>query len=133
MIKKIFFAVIFLCLIVAIPLYIAGVRQVEVGGPFMAFLRTCNNELNQFKFAIPDIPKIPTPMEEGFWWDVLKVLISIANFIGSIGNVAIMITNTIIQLVQFIYIMIRNVIALKDNLESHAITSSSSPFTVYSV
>lgn len=93
-----------------------GIKYVSVGGPFLAFLRGCSYELNQYKVAIPNIPSVPKPQQTGGWWDVLQVLISIANGFVGICNFAIMFMNTIVQLLQFVFIIIRRLITLKDTL-----------------
>lgn len=122
MIKKIIFTLIFVCMLIAIPLALMGIRYVNVGGPFLSFLRGASNELNQYKVGIPEIPSVPLPQESGGWWDVLGVLVSIANGFIGICNFAIMFMNTIVQLLQFVFILIRRLITLKDTL---AATSSS--------
>ena len=49
MIKKIACFFIGVCLFIAIPLSIAGITKVDLGAPFMAFLKNTNNDLNNFK------------------------------------------------------------------------------------
>ena len=116
MIKKVIFAGVVLCLFIAIPLALMGIRHVELGQPFMTFLRNCNLELNQYKVEIPDIPKIPTPPNPSGWQLILKAFVSFMNFFVDVINVFTSIISTIIQLFQFIAIMIKNLITLKDSL-----------------
>lgn len=123
MIKKIVFSLIFLCMLIAIPLALLGIRHVSVGGAFLSFLRGCSMELNQYKVAIPNIPNVPTPQETGGWWDVLGVLVSIANGVIGICNFAINFMNTIVQLLQFVFIIIRRLITLKDTLAANPTSS----------
>lgn len=119
MIKKIVFSLIFVCMLIAIPLALMGIRHVNVGGPFLSFLRGASLELNQYKVGIPTIPNVPTPQETGGWWDVLQVLVSIANGFVGICNFAITFMNTIVQLLQFVFIIIRRLITLKDTLAAN--------------
>lgn len=123
MIKKICFSLIFVCMLIAIPLALMGIKHVGVGGPFLSFLRGASMELNQYKVGIPNIPSVPTPQETGGWWDVLGVLVSIANGFIGICNFAITFMNTIVQLLQFVFIIIRRLITLKDTLAANPTSS----------
>ena len=116
MIKKIIFAGIVLCLFIAIPLALMGIQHVEIGQPFMTFMRNCNLELNQYKVEIPDIPKIPTPPNPSGWQLILKAFVSFANFFVDVINVITSILSTLIQLFQFLFIVVKNLITLKDSL-----------------
>lgn len=123
MIKRICFSLIFVCCLVAIPLALLGIKHVNIGGPFLAFLHNCNNELNDFKIAIPNIPEIPKPGATGGWWDVLQVLVTIGNVFISICNYAINFMNAIVSVLQFIFIVLKNLLTLKDTLGSTADSS----------
>lgn len=123
MIKRICFSLIFICCIIAIPLALMGIRHVNIGGPFLAFLRGCSNELNEYKIAIPNIPSVPKPTGTGGWYAVLSVLISIANALIGICNFAIMFMNTIVQLLQFIFVILKRLITFKDSLAANPISS----------
>ena len=116
MIKKVIFAGIVLCLFIAIPFALMGIQHVELGQPFMTFLRGCNLELNQYKVEIPSIPEIPSPPNPSGWLLILNAFISFANFFVKIINVMTSILSVIIQLFQFIFILIKNLITLKDSL-----------------
>lgn len=116
---------------IAVPLYIMGYRHVELGSPFLSFLRNCNDQLNEFKIAIPEIPDVPKPPSNEGWFLVLNVLIDAVNFIVAICNIAISIMNAIIQFLQFIFIMIKSLINFKDDLAATGTSSSSNPFPVY--
>lgn len=120
MIKKVIFAGIVLCLFIAVPLALMGINHVELGQPFMTFLRNCNLELNQYKVEIPDIPEIPTPPNPTGWLLILKAFVAFMNFFVKIINVFTSILSTIIQLFQFLGIMIKNLITLKDSLAAQA-------------
>lgn len=123
MIKKITIVSILLCLLIAIPLSILGIRKVELGPSFLAFMNTCNRDLNNFKIEIPNIPRIPSPPNLDGFWAILNAFISFGNFIIGVINVGITLINVVIQLIEFIIIMIKNLIAFKDVL---AVNSSSS-------
>lgn len=123
MIKKIAFSLIFVCMLIALPLALMGLHHVSVGGAFLSFLKGANAELQQFKFEIPSIPSVPTPAESGGWWDVLGVLVSIANAFIGFCNFAISFMNVLIAIVQFVVIMIRRLITLKDTLAINPISS----------
>lgn len=116
---------------IAVPLYIMGYTHVELGTPFLSFLHNCNDQLNQFKIAIPEIPDVPKPPSHEGWALILNVLIDAVNFIVAICNIAISIMNAIIQFLQFIFIMIKSLISFKDDLAATGTTSSSNPFPVY--
>ncbi|MBO4667848.1 MAG: hypothetical protein J5666_06990 [Bacilli bacterium] len=116
MIKKICFSLIFVCMLIALPLALMGIHHVSVSGPFLAFLKGTNLELEQFRFEIPSIPNVPTPGETGGWWDVLGVLVSIANMFIGVCNLAISFMNVIIAIVQFVVIFVRRLIMFKDTL-----------------
>lgn len=120
MIKKIIFAAIVLCLFIAIPLALLGITHVELGQPFMTFLRNCNIELNQYKVVIPNIPDIPSPPNPSGWLLILNAFVAFANFFVRIINVFTSILSTVIQLFQFIFILIKNLITLKDTLAAQA-------------
>ena len=132
MIKKIVFFGIFLCLCIAVPLALMGYDHVTLGPSFIALMRNCNNDLNNFTIAIPNIPTIPRiPTENGAGdAGILEVLINLANalitfvnVIINIINVAVQVINIVIQLIEFIVILIKNLITFKDSV-------TSSPFPV---
>lgn len=119
MIKKIIFSIIFVCLLIAIPLALLGIKRVELGTPFLSFMQNCSYELNDFKIAIPEIPHVPSPYESGAWYDFLRALVSMVNFIVNICNVAITFMNSIMQFFQFLFIVLKNLIKFRENLENY--------------
>lgn len=129
MIKRLVLAVMLLCLFIAIPLYLLGVRKVELGTPFIAFLNRCNEDLADFTIAIPNIPSIPKSPNLNTFWAILNAFISFGNFIIGFVNIGITFINVVISFLEFIVIMVKNLISLKDVLNDYAIvrTSSSLP------
>lgn len=127
MVKKIILSGIVLCLFIAIPLALLGYKQVELGTPFLALMRSVNNDLANFKIAIPDIPTIPhIPSESSGGNDVLSVLINLANGIINFFNAIIMIINVlvqiiniVIQLIEVIVLIVKNLINFKDTIASY--------------
>lgn len=114
------------CLFLAIGLSAFGYDYVEIGTPFLAFMRQVNNDVNYFKVEIPDIPLIPHyQRQDGGGNDIISVLISLLNAIIFIVNLIIQsvnliadILNLIIQLLQTIIAIIRNLIYFKNNTHS---------------
>ena len=128
MVKKIIFAGILLCLFISIPLALLGYKQVELGTPFLALMRSVNNDLANFKIAIPDIPTIPNIPYNSSTGDegILEVLINLANgiinffnAIITIINVFIQVINIIIQLIEVIVLIVKNLITFKDTIASY--------------
>lgn len=127
MIKKIIFGGILLCLFIAVPLALLGYEHVTLGPSFIALMRSCNNDLNGFTIAIPNIPTIPKiPTEEGAGdQGILEVLINLANalitfvnVIITIINVAVQVINIVIQLIEFIVVLIKNLVTFKDSVQA---------------
>lgn len=125
MVKKIIFSGIVLCLFIAIPLALMGYKQVELGTPFLALMRSVSRDLDNFKIEIPDIPNIPhfSTIEAS---GVLEVLFNILNAIINFFNVIIFLINTIvdvinivIQLIQVIVLIVKNLINFKDTIVSY--------------
>lgn len=124
MLKKIALSGILLCLFIAIPLALLGIRRVEIGTPFVTFMRTVSQDLQQYKIAIPTIPNIPSVDEFKGAWLILDVVIKFFNFIINICNFAITFMNVIIQFIQMLFIIIKRLITLKDTLEASAVRTS---------
>lgn len=116
MIRKISIILIFACLLIAIPLALMGYEKVELGGPFLAFMRTTSDDLNNYKITIPDIPKIPAFEEPKGLQVVLNFLVRVVNGLSTLLNVIIMVLNELIQLLEFFFLMIRNLITFKDTI-----------------
>lgn len=116
MIKNIIFSAILLCLFIAIPLAIAGVTHVDLGGPFLALLKNTSRELNDYKIAIPNIPEIPPLENVSGFWAVIDVLVKFVNALVKFLNFFVTIINVIIQLFQYIFLVIKNLIVFKDSL-----------------
>lgn len=121
MIKKIIFSALFLCMCIAIPLAILGIKKVELGTPFLAFMKACSKDLHDYKIAIPNIPNIPTSDALKGAWEIIGLLIKFFNFIINICNIAISVMNVVIQLLEFIVLMVKNLITLKDTLAQYQI------------
>lgn len=117
MIRKIIYAGIFLCLLIAIPLSLMGIEKVEPGMPFLAFLKNCNRELNDFKIEIPNIPAIPLLDTEGNpFLNFVNGVINFLNGVSNLINFIITLLNVVIQVIQFIFIVVKNLIIFKDTL-----------------
>lgn len=114
MIKRIIIGGFFFCLLIAIPLSFLGITRVELGGPFLAFLRATSIDLSKYKFEIPNIPSIPLSEQVGTGWDILRVFTNFVNFFVTVINAFINIFNIIITLFEFIGLLIKNLITFKD-------------------
>lgn len=127
MISKIVGASLLFFAMIALMLALAGIREVELSEPFMAFLNQTSIELESYKIAIPDIPRIPT-MEflyfGGNFFEVvgqifinfIQLWVRFINGIITILNLVILVLNTIIQLLEFIFLIIKNLITMKNSL-----------------
>lgn len=116
MIKKIIVGLFFLCLFIAIPLSLAGITRVELGGSFMALMKNTSRELNDFKVAIPNIPNIPLLDKVGGFWEIVKILTNFINGFVNVLNFIVMILNYAIQLIQFLVLLVKNLILFRDSL-----------------
>lgn len=116
MIKKIIASAILLCLFIAIPLYVLGFEKVTLGAPFLAFMKNCSRELNDFAIAIPDIPQISKFEAPAGIFVVINFMIDLVNGLSSFINFVILMCNQIIQLLQFIFIIVKNLITFKDTI-----------------
>lgn len=117
MIKRIVACLLFFCLIIAIPLAIAGVERVELGGAFMALLRNTSKELNTYKIEIPNIPSIPRLNSATGFMVVIDLLISFINGLVNLLNFVVMILNYVIQVLEFFCLLIKNLFTFRDNLQ----------------
>lgn len=107
------------CLIIAIPLAIAGIKHVDLGGSFMTLLRNCDYDFKMVSgIEIPNIPDIPKPPNTGGWWEVLGALIDFFNFIILLLNVVISVANVLIGLIKYIIILVKNIFTFRDTLIS---------------
>ena len=128
-------SMLFFCLI-ALGLSISGIDHVDVGVPFMAFMSQCSRDLESFKVEIPNIPLIPRwELPQDDTTDLLTMLASIVNFFVFFGNMVVTnlnifvgLINVVIQLIQFLFIVLRNIIHFKDTL--HQTPSPSIPIPV---
>lgn len=123
MIKNVVVALFFFDLIIAGMLITFGVSKVELGAPFMAFMKQCNDDLLAFKVEIPNIPQIPKFESGNGWLLVLDFLINIVNGLSNLVNVIINILNVLIQLFEFSIIIIKNLFTLRDTLGSQVSSS----------
>lgn len=119
MIKRIIVGGFLFCLLIAIPLSFLGIERVELGGPFLGFLRATSIELSKYKFEIPNIPSIPLSDAVGTGWDILRVLTNFVNFFVTVINAVINIFNIIIMLFEFIGLLIKNLITFKDTVATY--------------
>lgn len=102
MIKKIICAGILLCLFIAIPLAIVGIKKVEPGITFNAFLVSLNKHYEAWKLDIPYISQIDLIKNASGWTLILNFLINVWNIITRILNILITIINVLINIIQFI-------------------------------
>ena len=119
MVNKIIFSTFTICLFIAIPLAIMGYEKVELGEPFMAMISQVNNELNNFKIEIPDIPTIPIFENASGFLAVLNVLIKFVNMIIWILNAFCDLINVILQLIQTIVLFVKALVTFKDNIANY--------------
>lgn len=121
MIKRIIACGFLLCLFVAIPLALMGIEKVELGSPFLAFLKNCNRELNDFKIEIPNVPHIPNLDVQNDFLAFVNVVINFINGLVNVINFVVMFFNVIISVLQFLFILIKNLITFKDMLLTNPI------------
>lgn len=121
MIKKIIFSLIFVCLIVAIPLAVMGIKKVELGEPFLAFIRVTADDAERWKLSIPEIPKIPVFSDASGFELVLNALIKFINVIIWLLNAIRSVINLIIGFLQFFFFLIKNLFNLSDTLSRYAV------------
>ena len=67
MIKKIIAFGFLLCLFIAIPLAVVGVKKIEPGVAFQSFINSLNKHYETWKLAIPDIPTIKSIDNASGW------------------------------------------------------------------
>ena len=118
MIKRIVGVILILCVFIAIPLSAAGVQRVDIGGAFYSFLKSCAKDLEGFKIAIPNIPSIPRMESPSGFFAVIDVLIQFINGISNFINFGITLSNYVIQLIEFICIIIGNFVSMRNILWS---------------
>lgn len=124
MIRKIILGLFLLCLFIAIPLATVGIRHVELGPAFIGFMNQTSKDLQAWKLTIPDIPNIPdidfkTP-PNGFvevLTGIFQGLMSFINIIITIINVFIGMLNMVIQFTQYVFTLLKNLIAFTDTLK----------------
>lgn len=109
MIKRVIGYTLLACCFIAIILYGLGLRKVEIGSGFLAFLQNTNRELENYKIVIPDIPQIPRI--QGIFVvaiDFLNAMVNVLNFCITLFNVAI-------QIIQFVVLLVKNFIVIAKN------------------
>lgn len=123
MIKRIAVCCIFVCLLIALPLALMGIKKVELSGPFMAFMKDTLRDLEKWKFEIPNIPQFQMQENSNFWEDLLNGLKVIGNLFIGIYNLAINIMNVVIYIIQFFVAIVKHLISLVGNLKEIGDTS----------
>lgn len=116
MIKRIILSIILVCLFIAIPLSIAGVKHVDISGPFLSLMKNTSRELEEYKIAIPEIPSIPRLENVSGFFAVVDVLVSFINGFIKLLNFIVTIINVVIQLFQYIFLLIKNLVIFRDTL-----------------
>ena len=114
MIKKIALSLILVCLFIAIPLAVVGVKKVDLGPAFIGFMRQVSATYDKWDIAIPTIPTIDKVSENNNWFLLLNAFIDVVNICSRIVNILILILNVIIQLFQFICSLLWELIHLID-------------------
>lgn len=124
MVRKIILGLFLLCLFIAIPLAAIGIRHVEIGPAFIGFMNQTSKDLEVWKIAIPDIPEIPKPLEVvtinnplDFLVSFGNAVITFVNFLSRIINVIISMLNMVIQFTQYVFTLVKNLIAFSDTLK----------------
>lgn len=102
MIKKIAISLLLLCLFIAIPLAILGVKRIELGGAFIKFMDMVDSDFVKWKVDIPNIPTFEPAEKENGWTLLLNFVIHVYNFFVTIVNGGITLMNIIIQVIQFL-------------------------------
>lgn len=123
MIKKITVSIILVCLLIALPLALLGFKKVEIGPAFLGFMNNTVRDLDGWKFEIPTIPNIPRLDKPSGWLIVLDWLIWLCNALFNVMNLAITVMNVVLYALQFIVAIIKNLITLKDTLQTNGTTS----------
>lgn len=123
MIKRISLALILVCLLVALPLALMGIKHVEIGPAFLGFMKNTVRDLDGWKFEIPQIPTLARLEKPTGWLVVLDWLIWLCNAFFAICNLAITVMNVVIYVIQFIIALIKNLISFKDTMEGTGDTS----------
>lgn len=121
MLKRIVAISTLVCLFIAIPLAIMGIKRVDLGQPFLALMKAVNSDLQNYRIEIPNIPLIPLGSQSGGGWEVLKVVVNFFNFFIQIINIFIQVFNVIIQLFQCIFLVVRHLITFKDTLANYQV------------
>lgn len=95
-----------LCLFIAIPLAIFGIKKIELGGAFLKFVEMVDKDFEVWKLDIPNLPKFDLAKQENGWTLLLNFVIHVYNFFVTIVNGGITLMNIIIQVIQFICTLI---------------------------
>lgn len=117
MIKKIAVTGLFLMLILAFALAIAGVDRVSLGKPFMDFLTKTSLEMETLNIKIPNLSEIDYLDTTNNSWNIaINIGAGVINVFIKIINFVIWLLNTIWSLITFIYFIIKNGIDMKDTI-----------------
>lgn len=108
-------------MLIALVLYLAGVREpIQLDNTYYSFMQRVNISFNQIKFNIPDIPRIPQLSNVGGFWEIVKVCINFFNGIITVLNIVILILNKIIELLTFAIMIVKEIITFKDSVTAVA-------------
>ena len=125
MLTKIIGYIFFFCLLVAIPLSLAGVQKIELGNDYYTFIATVARNAEAVNFEIPNIPMIPETT--GFAGaTILNVLVQFVNFLSNILNFVIQVLNFIIKLFIFLFYLFKELFSFIDRLKesSNSVTTA---------
>lgn len=136
MIKRIIGSMLLFDLLVAVAIslvYVANgqdIQPVRLGSEFMSFIRSSSIEMESMKIAIPDIPKITFKFEmltnpNGDWWQVIanaflgfvNGFFGFLNGIVTLLNMLINVVNVLISLIQLVFVILKNLMTMKENTE----------------
>lgn len=120
MLTKIIGYILFFCLLVAIPLSLAGVQKIELGNDYYTFIATVSRNAEAVNFEIPNIPMIPET--SGFAGaNVLNVLAGFVNFLSNILNFVVQVLNFVIKLFIFLFFLFKELFGFIDRLKESAL------------
>lgn len=117
MIKRISLAFLGSMLMIAFALYLLGMRKVELGQPFLSFLKSCAIELNDITFKVPDIPQVSKLSDVNGFFTIINVLINFLNGFIAFLNFFVMVINEFIKVLTFLFIVLKNLGSFINNVE----------------
>lgn len=96
MFKKIVFSLLVFDLVVAIGLYLYGIRVLSFDSRFYNLFLAISRRIGTFEVLIPNIPSIDIP---DAWYSIFVVLV---NGLGAVLNILIYLLNLLIMVFKFV-------------------------------